>query len=83
MLIWKFNNLQRANNEDGYLGIYKIFCLEYDCVSGSQTNKDHTLLCYLPGSKKELGNFEVEEGKKFAEDILKYWIKKAGLNLNE
>ncbi len=83
MLIWKSSDLQRANNEDGYLGIYKVFCLQYDVIIGSQTNKDYILICYLPGVKKELGNFELEDGKKFAESILKYWIKKAGLNLNE
>jgi hypothetical protein len=82
-LLWKVNNKQCANDEDGYLGIYKIFCLQYDCVIGTQTNKCYILISYLPGIKKELGNFESEEGKKFAEDILKYWIKKAGLNLNE
>ncbi len=83
MLIWKSNNKQCVNNEEGYLGIYKVFCLQYDVVIGSQTNKDYFLICYLPGIRKELGNFEVEEGKKFAENVLKYWIKKASLKLME
>ena len=84
MLIWKSNyKPYYVNNEEGYLGDYNIFCLKYDYVIETQTNKCYILNSYLPGVKKELGNFELEEGKKFAESILDYWIKKAGLKLNE
>lgn len=81
MLVWKESEGQYSAGNNGFLGKWKCFHVEYD----SMLSRDHKgprykLYAFLPGLKCTLGHFETYElAYQHAEEALSHWIEKAGI----
>jgi hypothetical protein len=79
-IIWIIDERKSSTSKFGTIGKWKIFSTYYD---GNTSKDDSTtgrirLTCFLPGIKKNLGNFQNEtEAKEKAETALKYWVKQS------
>jgi len=72
-----------GSGENGFLNnAYIIFSVYYDGMRPKQsTLKPYKLTCRLPGIKSTIGHFEREEAKEKAEEALRYWLNKSGLQM--
>lgn len=86
MIVWKRMEHRFANGENGWLNNkFKIFTVHWD---GCRQKDDmetppYALRCMLPGIKSYLGNFELDDAKEKAEQVLAYWLEKSGLEIKE
>lgn len=81
---WKRKTAAYANGENGYLGKYVVFSLDWDsCRSKGAEILPYILRCSLPGIKPNLGNFSQEEAKRWAEEVLGLWVENVGLTFKE
>ena len=75
-LTWKNNTAQYATGELGYRGKMKLFSIYWNAsLPHGSTTPRWKLMCYLPGIKDNLGNHEVEQAKKKAEEVFVHWCK--------
>ncbi len=78
---WETDNDKYSFVKNLYLGRWNVGGYHLDPLRSKDSPNMWKSTCNLPGIKRDLGNFETEEGAKdWLEKTVHYWLKNCDLN---